>query len=304
MGMLDQVLDDGSGGGDGGAIADGIDSAAGEAADLTPVVPEPEKKERVSLPPRRSPGHRREALEAVEKVKAFEETLAKEREEWRKELSTRDQELARLRGGFEALQPILQQRQQPQAAAAPPIDPEALRREARAALDASRFDDYERLTAQATRYEAKQEVLKDLEERGYFANGRQQAGPQIDPRLQIIMNQHPKVMLDPAGPQIAIAEDMKLAAHGQANGPARWKRAYEMAEAEIAGREPAPREFSQQGAGAMAGIPTGRNSAGGGGQRGPGVELSELEKSWATRAGMSYSEYAEEIARAHPERVV
>lgn len=300
MGMLDQALNDG---GDSPA-AEPDTGAADGGADETVAVPEPEKKEHVALPTgRRGRAAARAGNEALDKVAALEQTWTKEKDDFRRELATRDTEIARLRGGFEALQPILQQRQAPQPPAPPPPDPSAIRREARAALDAGRYDDYERLSAHATRIEAKAEVFKELEERGVFQD-RGPARSGVDPRLQIIMNQHPRVALAPNGQELAIAKDMELAALGQQNGPERWKRAYEMAEAMIGGQATTSREFSQQGAGAMAGIPTGRNTAGTGAARPRGVELSDLEKDWARRGGMSYEEYAEELAKAHPERIV
>lgn len=296
MGMLDQEpagSEETASGGEEGA-AEGEESQQGGEQ----VQQAQEQVERVALPAKTRRGNERARLE--NEVKSLKETSIKSIEELKGALARRDQELAELRGGMQAIRPILERGTQPQPPATQ-LDPADLRRQAKKALDqgGGGFDEYERLNQQANQVEMDrriEELKKQL--------APQQAQPQIHPALQAIQAQNWKVQTHPLGQMTAIQKDALLAHAGEPAGPERWSKAYKMAETELFGSSQQG-GYSQQGAGALSGVPTGRNGASqSGGNRAPSVELTDHERMIAAKAGMKTEEYAQILADAYPERVV
>ena len=266
--------------------------AAPEQQTEPAAAPEPPKGERVQVPSRRgAAAAKRDAIE--QKLSALESQHTKTVEQMRQDLAQRDAELARLRGGFEAIQPFLAQRQQAPAPAAP--DPDQLAREARALLDSGDFDGYQRKTMEAT--EAR--ILAKIP--------RQQPAPPaqapISPVVSALMAQHPKVLeAGDRGVQLAVIKDQELAVMGVPNGPDRWRRAFEMASTALGGTAQQPASYSQASREVLSGVPTARGGAKGT-DAGPGVTLSAYEVEVARRCGMTKEEYVQYIIEAHPERV-
>jgi|GEM_PF-4419556 len=283
------------------ATAQTEESVQQEADEEPAVAVEPPKGEKVQLPSRRQRAAQRND-ELSSKLRSIEETLNKRDEEYRRELARKEEELNRLRGGFDAIKPLLERSAQPQAPQGPQETPDDLYAKARSALDAGRFDEYERLHRQAIKLEIKQELAP--KQAASPPAVPQAAGPvaPMDPRLQVIMTQHPKVTMHQRGLELVTVKDRELAIMGYTDGPERWKRAFELAEASIGGSETPPRQYSQQGAAAMAAVPTARGQAGAG-PKSPGVTLTPEEIRWAKLADMSLEEYAKTVAELHPERV-
>jgi hypothetical protein len=264
-----------------------------DVAEAATAVPEPEKRERVALP-RRGRAERRDA-EYQDKLRSVEETIKKSHDEYRTELSRRDAEIARLRGGFEALQPLIQQQQQQRQAALPNAD--ELDRQADQALDRAEYSEYRRLLREASDMRTEEKIAALRKE---LAPQQQQQGP--NPVIAALLTQSQAVLSAGArGMELVRIKDAELGVMGYQDNPDRWRRAFQMAEAQL-GANGNGSQFTQQAAGALAAVPTSRSSAAKG-SRGPGVELSDLEKDWAKRAGMSNEEYASELAAAHPDRV-
>jgi hypothetical protein len=266
-----------------------------ETADTTPVVPEAEKRERVQLPPtsRRGRAERRDA-DYQDKLRSVEETVKKAQDEYRAELSRRDAEIARLRGSYEALQPLIQQQQQARQAAEPTADD--LDRQADAALDQGQYSEYRRLLREASDVRTEQKIAALRKE---LAPQQQQG---TNPVIGAMLASSKAVLsAGERGMALVRIKDAELGVMGYQDNPDRWQRAFQMAEAQL-GAANTSNGYTQQAAGALAAVPTSRAS-GTKSSRGPGVELSDLEKDWARRAGMSNEEYAQELASAHPDRV-
>lgn len=280
MGILDDM-----------AIADGGADPAADPAEGATAQPggegaEPsERTERVAVPSRRKAAA--EGKAAIERqVADLAKTLSERDESFRTELRTqlaqRDQDIARMRGSFEALA----QRQAAPTPAAP--DPAALRKAARAALDSGDFDEYQNLTEQAilARVPAPQQAAAPA--------------PGIPIPVQAVLASFPDVLEQPTGMQLAIIEDQRLALKGIPNTPARYRQAFELARAQLG--KPAAPAFSQSSRGVLAGVPPARNSAGAASGE-PGVQLTDYELSVAQRCGMTKAEYAAFIAEANPKRL-
>ena len=296
MGFLSGGADGGEGGESQveGSVSDATEAPeggtepGGDPQDAAP----PPRTERVPLGRRAEAKARKDSFE--KELGSIKESLSKQEREYREELSRRDTEIARLRGAYEALQPMVSQRQA--QAEPPPADPAALRREARKALDANDFDGYEAKTQEAMLIEAERRILARLPQ--------QQAQPVQNPVVSALLAQFPAVLQSgQRGMDLAVVEDRKLAILGHQDGPDRWRKAMELASVALGGSQETPRQYSASSRETLAGLPTARSSAGSSANEGPGVELSTYELQVAERAGMSREEYAKYMAEAYPERV-
>lgn len=273
------------------------DQDTDDAPEAAPAPPPPKAPERVQLP-QQPMGRRARAAAARDElagqVKALQDSINKSQQDYRDELARRDAEIANLKGRYEALQPLVQK----PADQAP--DPEALKRQADEALDKGNYSEWRRLNeaAQDARFEKKlADIKKDM------APAPPAAGP--NPIIQGLLVTSKNVMAaGERGFRLVQLKDQELALrYNMPDGPERWTRAFQMIDAELgANNKNEPAGFTQQAAGALAAVPTTRN-AGGKTKSGPAVELTDLEKAWAERAGMTLQEYADELAKAHPERV-
>lgn len=247
---------------------------------------EPQKTERVALPSRREKAAQRQSSFSDE-IKALRETMTQSQKSYGEQLAAIQQENARLRGGFEAIVPVLQRQQQPAGPAQQ--TPDAKKREGRKALDAGDFETWDRLNTEAI-----------LDQVYAHMPQPQQAAPQTSPVVQAMLMQHPSVVdAGERGIQLAIIKDNELALMGVPNTPERYRKAFQMAEAQLKPNT-AP-AYSQASRGALAGIPRGQSGGGGGGE--PGVQLTAYEIGVAKRCGMSPSEYAKYVAEMDPSRV-
>jgi len=244
-------------------------------------------------PARHRQGSRRAAAEAAvdDKIKThlgeFEKRWSTERQSYEQQLGEQRQQNARLAGQLEAIQRM------PAPAPAPVAegpDPAELRRQAKKALDDKDFDSYERLRDQAAEIVADRKVEERVSRvaRELEAKIPQQAPPEI----QFLMNQHRNVAMNgPRGVQAVMLKDQELGLYGTPPGPERVAKAFELADRMLAPRQQPQRpQFSQDGAAALAAVPTGRPSggAGAGGEQEP---LSPLEKETAKAAGMTETDY-------------
>lgn len=238
---------------------------------------------------------RREAAkqrdELATKLDALTKTFGEAQKSWETKLSQVEQESARHRGAFEVLtrqQQIQQGAQQP----APRKSPDEMKRAAREALDAGKFDDWDRLNTEAILEQVK--GLIPAQQPGY-------SGPH--PVVQAMMSQFPAVLnAGQRGIDMAIAQDNVLAAMGVADGPERYRKAFELASNTLGGQSQQPQPFSQASRGALAGVAGARNSGQSNGGE-PGIMLSAYEKEVARRCGMSLEEYATFLAEGQPDRV-
>lgn len=289
MGLLDSVPGESS-----DTSTDSADTEA-STAEAEGAEAKPAPTERVDLP--KTPSRRERAKQdsdaILTELKTIRESHNRTADEMRSALAARDAEIARLRGGYEALQPIVQQRHN-EANRAP--DASQLRKEAQEAIDRGDFTTYQQKFAESVKADIVATLPRQEQQQHY-------APPPLDPRLQVIMGQHAEVVTHPQGLKLAMIEDQKLGqVYGIPDGPDRWSRAFQIAKAQLGATAPT-NGYSQQSAGALAGVPT-TNGGGRGQSRDPGVELTEHEKGVARAADMSYAEYAKFLAEASPNRVV
>jgi hypothetical protein len=211
---------------------------------------------------------------------------------WETKLSQVEQENARSRGAFEAIVAQTRQQQIQQGQQTPRKSPDEMKRAAREALDAGKFDDWDRLNTEA--------ILEQV--KGLIpAQQPVQSGPH--PVVQAMMAQYPAVLnAGQRGVDMAIAQDNVLAAMGVPDGPERYRKAFELASNTLGGQQQQQPQFSQASRGALAGVSGARNS-GPTGAGDPGIMLSAYEKDVARRCGMSLEEYASFLAEAQPDRV-
>jgi hypothetical protein len=245
-------------------------------------------------PEKRRQGSRRAAAEAAvdDKIKShlgeFEKKWTTERQTYEQQLQEQRQQNARLAGQLEAMQRM------PAPAPVPVAegpDPAELRRQAKKALDDKDFDSYERLRDQAAEIAADRKVEERVSRvaRELRAEIPQQAPPEI----QFLMTQHRNVALNgQRGVQAVMLKDQELGLYGTPPGPERVAKAFELADRMLAPRQqPGRPQFSQDGAAALAAVPTGRPSGGAGAGGEAGEPLSSLEKETAKAAGMTEADY-------------
>lgn len=282
-----------------GILSDMEESAADEPNEPeTPDAPPPpeEKPELVTLP--KAPSRRTKARDAESALaKQIEELTSKvsgSEKRYAEELSRRDQEIARLRGSYEALS------QSRQAAPEPPkADPKALRKEAQTKLDAGDYAGWDERYSEAMLLEAEERVKKLIP---------RPAAPvqQPDYATQAVIQSFPDVMGhtnergEPIGWQLAAVEDQRLALLGIPNGPERYKRAFEAVRASLpkAGRN----GFSAASRGVLSAVPPGR-SAGAPEEGELGVEITPYMREVARKCGMTIEEYAKYYAEGNPKAV-
>lgn len=201
----------------------------------------------------------------------------------------RAEEIARMRGAIEAMQRMPQQQAQQQSGP----DPEKLRAEADAALDAGNMSLWRQKDREATRAEIAQataEVRKLVEQ-------QQRQQPQGIPfEIQEKLIQHPHVRNAGAKGARAVVrarEDLHDEGYRGADLEARtWAKAEaELAAKAKASAAPARPQYSQDAAAALSARPTNRPAGGGGGQE-DGVTLTpQQEAAWKAGGFKSREEY-------------
>jgi hypothetical protein len=261
-----------------------------EAAEATPEAEQIDHTpvERVTLSRKETAIQKRNAIE--KQIESLSNTVKETATKHQAELAEARAESARIRGTYDALVPFLQQRQSPGPTPAAP-DSQALLREANAALDKSDMGEYHRLLTAS--------ILAGLPQQQ--AQAPQQQSRQASPVVQAMLGQFPAVVdAGDRGLQLAIIEDQKLGLLGIPDGPARYRKAFELASNQLA-PQGAP-QYSQQSRQVLSGVPPAR-SAGGSSKGEPGVSLSSFELKWAEAAGMSKEEYAKAIAEKDPKRL-
>lgn len=232
--------------------------------------------------------------------------LAAEREKLRQEIAERDARHARdmeeIRQAIARQPPPAQQQvQQPMAPQGP--DPSQLRREAKKAIDNRDFEEYERLNRQADAIERDQAIAKAV------AEVRQQAQPQpaMDPQVIAMMAAHPRVAAaGPRGIALLNAKDMELRVLGVPPHEIMAKT-FKAVDELLGGQQQVADagrpQFSQANASTLTGVKPGNAPAAPSGDPVKGVQLSDWERTVMKRFKMSEAEYAEHLAKTHPERV-
>lgn len=251
---------------------------------------EPQRTEKVVLSRKERSIGKQQAFE--KQLSELKETFSKHGTDTAAAIAQRDAEIARLRGGFDVLAPLIARQQQ--AAAPPPPDPNAMMREAKKALDAGDFDLYQQKVMEAT-------------EARIFARlpppqQQVQQAPGTNPVVTAIMGQFPTVLnAGERGLQLAIIKDQELAVMGYPNGPDRYRKAFELASNML---QPAgSAQYSQNSREVLSGVPPARSGGGKSGNGEAGVHLSAYELSVAEKCGMTREEYAKYIVEADPKRL-
>jgi hypothetical protein len=261
-----------------------LDSAVDEA-------PKEEKGEFVAMSKiqPKKPGSRRYQAESLveQRLKEFSDNQTKERQTYEARASQYAQEVAQLRGQIEAMQRM------PSASQAQPTgpDPVQMRREARAALDAGKFDEYERMRDEAAQIEADRRAEAKVEAK--FKEFRQQQPQPINPAIQMLISQHRNVAFaGERGMRAVMLKDQELGElYNVPPGPERVRKAFEIADGLLGSQQqPTPPSYSRDSAAALSGVPTGRSSNGGSTSE-PGVTLTSLQLEAARAAGMDPASY-------------
>jgi hypothetical protein len=252
------------------------------------------EERRVPLSRRAKARERDEAIAA--KLDALTQAQEKRDAEYREYLEGIRRENAELRGQVTAYANRPAPREE-RAEALP--DPEALEREADAALDRRDYPAWRRKNAEATEARLLQK----------YPHLRQQpqvqsATPQANPLLMATAAQFGDVMGNPAAFEIAQAHDRILARQGIPEGPERWTRAFTEGRKFINpnGKPNAP-TFSPRNREVLSASPTSSNGEGRGGGE-PGIVLTAEERATAKKYKISEQDYAKELAIINPSRVV
>ena len=236
----------------------------------------------------------RRAQFAIERQQAKEEAatlraeLAKHREDTARELARRDAEIARIQGGFSALQ---SQASAPKAPAGP--TPEDLEDLAAKALDDGQYSKHRELLRQREKLILDQQAAA-LREEFRKAQPQQQSATQIQ---QEIFEAQARVTHKSLGAMESAARGAILQAFDtqfQALpwGPDRWAKTYAAAEAfqaaQSGGKRPAS-SYSQGTRGALGGAPAANAPTPS--DQGNDVQLTPDQRKWASLSGMSEAEY-------------
>lgn len=219
-------------------------------------------------------------------------------------ISQRDQQLAQMRGFMEAqaLQPryVAPQQQQPSLP-----DPVELRKRAKAALDAQKFDEFHELTIQAAEAQTLHRLAPALQE----LQSRQQQPNQMPPELGAMFAAYPDVAMHPRNIDFLQAKNLELHARGVPPGPERLRMVFAEVDAGLKGakKNGGGAQYSPASAAVLSGMPTSRSNGSTGGSDGPGITLTAVEAQIAARLEkqgvMSKADYARGLAEADPSRV-
>lgn len=297
----------------------GDDGPSASQVDSEPEAPEkgggepaePSKKEEkgefvpYSAVETRRPGSRRaKAAAEVEelinsKLKPMQDEWGTQRQTYEQRISQQAQELAHMRGQFEAMQRM--PAPAPAAPAPPGPDPQKLMEEAEKALDERDIRTYHAKlnaahAAQSRKMadEAAASVRKELEGR---------IPQQLPPEVQYLMSQHRNVALAGAqGVEAVMIKDRELAFYRVPQGPQRLAKAFELADQFLGSVNGTGGGSSNTAAAqALSGVPTSRPAGGGGGKQGDGVTLSPLQLQTIKDLGWSKEEYVKWMS---PERFI
>lgn len=263
----------------------------------TPDAPEPdappaeEKGEFVpmaKITPKK-PGSRRSNtdVQIEQRLREFADNQTRERQTYEAKVQQAAQEVAQLRGQIEAMQRMPSA--SPAQASGP--DPTQMRREARAALEAGKFDEYERMRDEAIQIESDRRAEAKVEAK--FKEFRQQMPQPLNPAIQMLIGQHRNVALaGERGMRAVMLKDQELGElYNVPAGPERVRKAFEIADGLLGSQQqPTPPSYSRDSAAALSGVPTGRSSNGGAASE-PGVTLTGLQREAARAAGLSPADY-------------
>jgi hypothetical protein len=272
---------------------DSVNESATEEAALDAVDEAPKKDEGEFVPASKlmpkKPGSRRHQAESVveQRLKEFNDNWSKERETYQSQRQQSEREVAELRGQIAAMQKM----QQPATSQQQGPDPAQMRRDARAALEAGKFDDYERIRDEAAQIEADRRADAKVEAK--LQEFRQQLPAPVHPAIQYLMNQHKNVaMSGERGVRAVMLKDQELGElYNVPPGPERMRKAFEIADGLLGSQQsPTPPSYSRDSAAALSGVPSGRSN--GGGSSEAGVTLTGLQREAAKAAGMSAIDYA------------
>lgn len=246
-------------------------------------------------PSRREEATRRAVADEMAKLQEkLDQRLTQSQQQYQQELSRVQQENARLAGQLEAWQ------RQPQQSATPAVreDPAELKRQARAALDAGKFDDYERLTERAG--DVRDAARWEERERRLTQQFHQALPQQVPPMIAALIGKHEHVaMAGPRGEAIVTNKAQALELAGWQRGPALLSKAFELANEELkasaASQAAALPRFDTSTAAALGGVPGSSQPAAGGGGEGSGApaagKLTPTEESVRKTMKMTVEEY-------------
>lgn len=255
----------------------------------TQEAPAEEQGTRVELPkkPNRRIAAEQEMRATIERQgKEFREALEATNRQWREQFSALAQRPV-------VVQAPMQQQAQPQAP-----DPDALDREALAALDAKDMATYQRKTREAAAAHASRNFQQYAQQ---FQPAPQQNGVPVE--LLPHFAAHPEVAQHPRHVDYLEAKTRELIADGWQPGPRLAAEVFRQVSEKIkGGQKTGHQQYSQAAAAAITGTPGGRSQATSGGE-GPGVMLTPEMKKWAAKAGMSPERYAEHLAKIRPDMV-
>lgn len=281
-----------------------INESSAEEAALDSAVEDAPKEDKGEFVPMskvqpKKPGSRRYQAESLveQRLKEFSDNQAKERQTYQAQVSQHAQEVAQLRGQIEAMQRMPSA--SPQPASGP--DPAQMRRDARAALEAGKFDEYERLRDEAVQIDSDRRAEAKVEAK--FKEFRQQMPQPLNPALQMLVSQHKNVaMAGERGMRAVMLKDQELGElYNVPPGPERVRKAFEIADGLLASQQqPTPPSYSRESAAALSGVPTGRSSNGSSASE-PGVTLTSLQREAARAAGMSPEQY---VRWADPQKYI
>lgn len=284
----------------GAAGAIGIDTTAPEpdmtAMDDAPITepaaeppsPPPDRGEFVpqSAIDGKTPGSRRQraeekiAAEVEKRFKAFEDDTRRRESEYQQTMRQYVEKIGALQGELSAI------RQMPQQPAQQQETPEILARRARDYLAEGKMDEYHETIFKASTLASEQRFNAKLDE-------IRRAIPQpVNPALQAMVLQHKNVaMAGERGMRAVLLKEQELDLYsGMPPGPARVQKAFELADAALAGQHTSqPVQFSRESAGALSGVAPATPSRQSNSE--PGVHLNEIEAEVARNARMTPAEY-------------
>jgi len=252
--------------------------------------------------PRRESRRERAARELTERVtKNLQGEWSKQNEASQQRIAMLEQQLAHTRGAVETFQ--RQPQQQPQQAQGP--DPVDLRRQAKRALDpgGAGYDEYERLTQQATEIEVDRRVKTAVAE---ATKSIQQQIPQTqNPLINTLLAKHTNVALAGDRGELAVGTKLNeiriMTGHQGPPTPQMMAKAFELADTWLASlnKTPAAPAYGRDPGGAAIPTQRGGNSNGEGGGGDAEANLTEAQKA-AMRAG-GFKNAAEYLKWGNPQ---
>lgn len=248
-------------------------------------------------------GRRNKTQEQIdERLKKFEDTWSQQRQTYESKISEMQAQQARLLGQVEALTRMPQQQQPAPQKPGADEDPSALRKRAREALDAGKWDEYDELNHKAAVIAAERSMEQRIAPQ--FEEVRRAIPQPVDPMIQYLVNSHQNVaMAGLRGLQAVDVKERELAVlYNVPPGPERLQRAFDLAEKSLAQqRTPQASPYGQDAAQALSAVvPTSRPSASGGSRNTEeGHQLTPVQEDTRRNLGWTKEEY---IRWMYPDR--